>query len=96
MAGTRHEEHTKALRSRAVDVTARPYKSAYVVYGCALVRLHCVPCRAILTGLAHARSSNAAVACPVRRMRWSRLWLWELLPDPRAANATIRSEDGSR
>jgi len=49
------------------------------------------------TGIAHARViERRGLACPIRSHEvGARLWLWELLPDPRAANVTITREDGS-
>lgn len=47
------------------------------------------------TQIAHARIvERRGDACPVRRHEvGARLWLWEMLPDPRVAQPTILVED---
>ena len=49
------------------------------------------------TGLAHSRViESRGGSCPVRRHEiGARLWLWELLPDPRAQEDTINLIDSS-
>jgi hypothetical protein len=50
------------------------------------------------TGLAHARVvERRGPACPVKTHEvGARLWLWELLPDPRAPHVTITREESGR
>jgi hypothetical protein len=47
------------------------------------------------THLAHSRVvERRGPGCPVRRHEvGARLWLWEMLPDSRAADTSIRLED---